>query len=54
MLPDKDDTPNNPELKVDLDYVSADLATRFLKIKDKYKGTYSMHKHQIGKFTALR
>ena len=48
MLPDKDDTPNNPEFKVDLDHLSTDIAASFLKIKDKYKGLYSTYKHQTG------
>ena len=31
MLPNEDDTSNNPELKVDLDHLPSDIAASFLK-----------------------
>ena len=51
MMPNEDSTPDNPELKVDLDHLAPDDAEAFSTMKKKYPALYSTHKHHVGLFT---
>ena len=51
MMPDEDSTPNNPELKVDLDHLDPETAEAFSSMKAKYPNLYSTHKHHVGLFS---
>ena len=51
MMPNEDSTPNNPELKVDLDHLDSETAEAFSSMKEKYPNLYSTHKHHVGLFS---
>ena len=48
MMPNEDSTPNNPELKVNLDHLDPEA---FSTMKAKYPNLYSTHKHHGGLFS---
>ena len=54
MIPEDDNTLNNPELKVDLDHLDKTTQKQFNTIKNKYPKLYSTHKHMVGKFTGFK
>ena len=54
MIPEDDNTLNNPELKVDLDHLDKTTQKQFNTIKNKYPKLYSTHKHMVGEFTGFK
>ena len=53
MIPADDNTPDNPELIVDLNHLDDATKKQFNTIKNKYPKLYSTHKHQVGRFTGF-
>ena len=51
MMPNEDSTPDNPELKVDLDHLDSETAQAFSTMKARYPNLYSTHKHHVGLFS---
>ena len=47
MMPNEDSTPDNPELKVDLNHLDSETSEAFSTMKDKYPNLYSTHKHHV-------